>query len=167
MQFKDNLHHRAGQQHQNDGAKAHRATQQPADGQGAALQQDAQGRGMSAFLSALRLASGDTQIKNLTGDAPLSTDAWAADAASHDAVVALVRAAALAGNGDPAKVATALRSVSLGAGEGLAGSTLDFSTPEALTSKALPVYASDQDLGLRPADDKAPRLVWVAAPATP
>lgn len=138
-----------------------------AGGDGAALQQDAQGRGMSAFLSALRLASGDAQIKNLTGDAPLSTDAWAADAASHDAVVALVRAAALAGNGDAAKVAESLRSVSLGAGEGLAGSTLDFSTPEALTAKAMPVYASDQDLGLRPADDKAPRLVWVAAPATP
>ncbi|WP_309082465.1 hypothetical protein [Zhihengliuella sp.] len=137
----------------------------PSAGDSAALQQDAQGRGMSAFLSAVRLAAGDTDIKNLTGDAPFSADAWAADAVSHDAVVALVQAATLAGSGDPSEVGEALRSVSLGPGEGLAGPPLDFSRPEALTAKAMPVYASPQDLGLRPADEKAPRLVWVPAPA--
>lgn len=136
----------------------------PSAGDSAALQQDAQGRGMSAFLSAVRLAAGDSDIKNLTGDAPFSADAWAADAASHDAVVALVRAAALAGSGDPSQVGEALRSVSLGPGEGLAGPPLDFSRPEALTAKAMPVFASPQDLGLRPADENAPRLVWVPAP---
>ncbi|MHA7145802.1 type 1 periplasmic-binding domain-containing protein [Arthrobacter sp. TmT3-37] len=137
----------------------------PSAGDSAALQQDAQGRGMSAFLSAVRLAAGDADVKNLTGDAPFSADAWAADAASHDAVVALVRAVALAGSGDPSEVGEALRSVSLGPGEGLAGPPLDFSRPEALTAKAMPVYASPQDLGLRPADEDAPRLVWVPAPA--
>ncbi|WP_104167022.1 hypothetical protein [Arthrobacter sp. SX1312] len=134
-------------------------------GDSAALQQDAQGRGMSAFLSAVRLAAGDPDIKNLTGDAPFSADAWAADPASHDAVVALVRATALAGSADPAEIGEALRAVSLGPGEGLAGPPLDFSRPEALTAKAMPVYASPQDLGLRPADENAPRLVWVPAPA--
>ena len=137
----------------------------PSAGDSAALQQDAQGRGMSAFLSAVRLAAGDTDIKNLTGDTPFSADAWAADAASHDAVVALVRAATLAGSGDSSEVGEALPSVSLGPGEGLAGPPLDFSRPEALTAKAMPVYASPQDLGLRPADEDAPRLVWVPAPA--
>lgn len=131
-----------------------------------ALQQDAQGRGMSAFLSAVRLVSGDKEITNLTGDAPFSADAWAADASSHDAVVALVRAAALAGSNEPSKVRAALRGMSLGPGEGLAGPVLDFSRPAALTAEAVPVFASPQDLGLRPADENAPRLVWVPAAAS-
>ncbi|MBD7996266.1 hypothetical protein H9639_13260 [Arthrobacter sp. Sa2CUA1] len=136
-------------------------------GDSTALQQDAQGRGMSAFLSALRLAAGEPDTKNLTGDAPFAADAWAADPASHDAVVALVRAVALAGSAEPAQVGTALRAVSFGPGEGSAGSTLDFSGPAALTAPAVPVFASIQDLGLRPADALAPRLVWVPAPASP
>jgi hypothetical protein len=137
-----------------------------AGGDPTALQQDAQGRGMSAFLSAVRLAAGDASVKNLTGDAPFSADAWAADAPSHDAVVALVRAAALAGSDDPSKVGAALRTMSFGPGEGLAGPALDFSRPAALTAEAVPVFASPQDLGLRPADENAPRLVWVPAPAS-
>lgn len=139
----------------------------PAGGDASALQKDSQGRGMSAFLSAVRLASGDPEVKNLTDDAPFSADAWAADSRSHDAVIALVRAAALAGNGDPSKVAAALRTMSFGAGEGLAGPALDFSNSQALTTAAIPVYASPQDLGLRPPDEDAPRLVWVPAPASP
>jgi hypothetical protein len=136
-----------------------------AGGDATALQQDAQGRGMSAFLSAVRLAAGDAEVKNLTGDAPFSADAWAADAPSHDAVVALVRAAALAGSNDPSKVGAALRTMSFGPGEGVAGPPLVFSRPEALTAEAIPLFASAQDLGLRPADENAPRLVWVPAPA--
>ncbi|MDR6986386.1 ABC-type branched-subunit amino acid transport system substrate-binding protein [Paenarthrobacter nitroguajacolicus] len=139
----------------------------PATGDAIALQQDAQGRGMSAFLSGIRLAGGNPEIKNLTDDTPFSADAWAADARSHDAVVALVRAAALAGSNDPAKVGASLRTMSFGPGEGLAGPPLDFSQPQALTTDAIPVYASPQDLGLRPADENAPRLVWVPAPANP
>jgi ABC-type branched-subunit amino acid transport system substrate-binding protein len=138
-----------------------------AGGDASALQQDAQGRAMSAFLSAVRLAAGDPEIKNLTEDAAFSADAWAADPASHDAVVALVRAAALAGSGDPSKVGAALRTMSFGPGEGLAGPALDFSHSLALTAEAIPVYASPQDLGLRPPDENAPRLVWVPAPASP
>jgi branched-chain amino acid transport system substrate-binding protein len=136
----------------------------PAAGDATALQQDAHGRGMSAFLSAVRLASGDPETKNLTGDAPFSADAWAADFRSHDAVVALVRAGALAGSSDPSKVGAALHTMSIGPGEGVAGPALDFSRPAALTAEAIPVYASAQDLGLRPADENAPRLVWVPAP---
>ena len=137
----------------------------PAGGDATALQQDAQGRGMSAFLSAVRLASGDPEVRNLTDDAPFSADAWAADSRSHDAVVALVRAAALAESGEPSKVGAALRTMSFGPGEGLAGPALDFSRSAALTAEATPVYASPQDLGLRPPDEDAPRLVWVPAPA--
>ena len=139
----------------------------PAGGDAVALQQDAQGRGMSAFLSAVRLAAGNPEVRNLAGDGPFSAEAWAADAASHDAVVALVRAAALAGSGDPAEVGEALRTLALGPGEGLAGPALDFTRPDALTAAAVPVYASAQDLGLRPADAAAPRLVWIAATDAP
>ncbi|MDR6639741.1 hypothetical protein [Paenarthrobacter nitroguajacolicus] len=139
----------------------------PATGDAVALQQDAQGRGMSAFLAGIRLATGNPEIKNLTDDTPFSADAWAADARSHDAVVALVRAAALAGSNDPSKVGASLRTLSFGPGEGLAGPALDFSQSQALTAQPTPVYASSQDLGLRPADENAPRLVWVPAPASP
>ncbi|MDI2033289.1 hypothetical protein [Paenarthrobacter nitroguajacolicus] len=139
----------------------------PATGDAVALQQDAQGRGMSAFLAGIRLATGNPEIKNLTDETPFSADAWAADARSHDAVVALVRAGALAGSNDPSKVAASLRTMSFGPGEGVAGPTLDFSQSQALTAEATPVYASPQDLGLRPADENAPRLVWVPAPAGP
>lgn len=139
----------------------------PAGGDATALQQDAQGRGMSAFLSAVRLASGDPKVKNLTGDAAFFADAWAADSRSHDAVVALVRATASAGSGEPSKVGAALRTMSFGPGDGLAGPALDFSRSAALTAEAIPVYASPQDLGLRPPDEAAPRLVWVPALANP
>lgn len=138
----------------------------PAAGDASALQQDAQGRGMSAFLSAMRLVSGDLEIKNLTGDTTFFADAWAADSNSHDAVVALVRAAALSGSTDPAKVGAMLRTLSLGPGEGVAGPALDFSRSAAVTAEAIPIYASQQDLGLRPADGAAPRLVWVPGPAS-
>ena len=40
VHLEDDLHGGAGEQHQNDGAQAHRTAQQPADGEGAALQQD-------------------------------------------------------------------------------------------------------------------------------
>ena len=139
----------------------------PAGGDASALQQDAQGRGMSAFLSAVRLASGNPEITNLTADVPFSADAWAADTASHDAVVAIVRAAALAESSDQAEVSRALRTMSFGPGEGIAGPALDFSRTEAPTTTAVPVHASPQVLGLRPADENAPRLVWVPAPAVP
>jgi ABC-type branched-subunit amino acid transport system substrate-binding protein len=137
----------------------------PAGGDATALQQDAQGRGMSAFLSAVRLAAGDTGVLNLVGDAPFAADAWAADPGSHDAVVALTRAAALARSNEPGKVGAALGTMSFGPGEGLAGPALDFSKPAALIAPAVPASASAQDLGLRPADANAPRLVWVPAPA--
>lgn len=137
----------------------------PAGGDASALQQDAQGRGMSAFLSAARLTAGNPEIMTLTGDVPFSADAWAADAPSHDAVVALVRAGAVAGSNDPSKVAEAMLTMKLGAGEGLSGPALDFTHPMALTAEATPVYASSQDLGLRPPDEAAPRLVWLQAPA--
>jgi hypothetical protein len=122
---------------------------------------------MSAFLSAVRLAAGNPETKNLTEDAAFSADAWAADPASHDAVVALVRAAALAGSGDPSKVGATLRTMSFGPGEGLAGPALDFSNSHAMTAEAIPVSASSQDLGLRPPEEHAPRLIWVPAPASP
>ncbi|MGW9404053.1 hypothetical protein ACWGQ2_08815 [Arthrobacter sp. NPDC055585] len=136
-------------------------------GDSAALMQDAPGRGMSAFLSAVRLAAGDPDVRNLTADGTFTADAWAADSSSHDAVIALVRAAAFAESGDPKKVAAALAGMSFGAGEGLAGPPLDFSRTAAMTSEPVPVFASSQDLGLRPADGNAPRLIWIPAPQDP
>lgn len=134
-------------------------------GDAVALQSDDEGRAMSAFLSAVRLAAADDGVKNLTGDAPFADSAWAADARSHDAVIALVQAAARAESKDPAKVAEALRGSTPGAAEGLAGPALDFSGSDALTAPVSPVYASNQDLGLRPAGSGTQSLVWIQAPS--
>lgn len=137
------------------------------DGDAVALRSDADGRAMSSYLTAVRLLAGDDGHTTLMGDQPFAAAADAADAPSHDAVIALVRAAAAAKSGQPSDVATALKQLRLDHDQDLAGPALDFSQASALDPKAVvALRSSDQDLGLRPQNDSSnPRLIWFAASA--
>lgn len=140
------------------------------DSDAVALRGDADGRAMSSYLSALGMLAGDDGHMTLMGDQPFSDAADAADPASHDAVLALVQAAAAAKSGTASDVAGALHHLKLGHDQGLAGPSLDFTRPTALDAKAVvALRSSDQDLGLRPQSqtkDAGPRLTWFAASAT-
>ena len=61
---------------------------------------------------------------------------------SHDAVVALVRAAAVAGSADPAKVWEAIPGLRLGTADGLAGPPLDFASTVAVPDDAVVTLAA-------------------------
>ncbi|MDR2256781.1 MAG: hypothetical protein LBE25_12395 [Arthrobacter sp.] len=132
-----------------------------------ALETSDEGRAMSAFLTAVRMVDADPATKNLAGDAPFSDDAWAADARSHDAVVALAQAASAAKSSDAQKIGAALAGLKLGAADGIAGSPLDFSTDTPSTGEVTAVYASNQSLGLRTLGRDDPSLIWIPGPATP
>lgn len=90
-------------------------------GDATALRGDGAGRSVSAFLGGVRVLAQDPDAVNLTGDQPFSVVAGAADARSHDAVVALVRAVESAGSIEPGAVGDALGTLGLGAGDGMAG----------------------------------------------
>lgn len=115
-----------------------------------ALSSDAEGRAMSAFLGGVRVLADDPDAQNLTGDRPFSAVAGAADARSHDAVVALVRAVGKAGSTEPSDVTDALAALDLDSAAGLAGPALDFTRQQALGASATVLAASAQPLGLRP-----------------
>ncbi|WP_426724277.1 ABC transporter substrate-binding protein [Curtobacterium flaccumfaciens] len=115
-----------------------------------ALSSDAEGRAMSAFLGGVRVLADDADAQNLTGDRPFSAVAGAADARSHDAVVALVRAVGKAGSTEPSDVTDALAALDLDSAAGIAGPALDFTRQQALGASATVLAASAQPLGLRP-----------------
>ncbi|WP_144760241.1 ABC transporter substrate-binding protein [Curtobacterium sp. 9128] len=125
-----------------------------------ALDAGAAGRAMSAFLGAVRVVAKDQDARNLTGDQPFSAVAAAADARSHDAVIALVHAVGAARSTDPEAVTDALATTSLDVDDGLAGPALDFTDPQALGTGATVLASSAQALGLRPETTSAPALVW-------
>ncbi len=132
---------------------------------------DATGAGPAplAFLTALRLAAQDTSVRSLL-QPDVSFDAQGAataDTASHDAVLALVHAVAKAGSATPAAVRTALATLKVGTGQGLAGRALDFTDPTALPDDAVVSLASTtQDLGGRQGVAEAlPPLTWFVLPA--
>ena len=132
-----------------------------------ALRSDAAGRSMSAFLGGVRVLAQDGDATNLTGDLPFSAVADAADSRSHDAVLALVRAVSTAGSREGEATRTSLSTLELGPGDGVAGPVLDLTRPEALDGEVVPLHASAQSLGLRPAPaDGAAPVVWFAAAAT-
>ena len=122
---------------------------------------------MSAFLSAVRNTAADGDQKNLTGDQPFSSVAQVADSRSHDAVLALVQAAAAAKSADPAKISDAFASLTLTQDDGLAGPALDFGQSTALDPQSVhSLRSSNQDLGFRPTTENAdPRLVWFSDPS--
>ncbi|QHC55973.1 ABC-type branched-subunit amino acid transport system substrate-binding protein [Rathayibacter tanaceti] len=133
-------------------------------GDAVALRGDERGRAASAFLSAVRMTAEDSERTTLFGDRPFREVAAVADAASHDAVVALVRASAAAGSSAPSAVAAALNGSTAGSVEGLAGPPLDFGAATAIDAPVVALHASPQDLGLRPAD---PPLLWFAGQPRP
>lgn len=136
-------------------------------GDATALRGDGAGRSVSAFLGGVRVLAQDPDAVNLTGDQPFSVVAGAADARSHDAVVALVRAVESAGSIEPGAVGDALGALGLGAGDGMAGPAVDFSSAQALDADVAVLNSSSQDLGLRPAvDDGSTGLIWFAGPVT-
>ncbi len=129
-----------------------------------ALSKSASGAAASAFLSALRTAADSPTLKDFFDAESFGTVAAGADAGSHDAVVALVAAAARAGSADPAKVLAALKSLSLTPADGLAGPALDFSHQQALgTTGAGVLESTTQGSELRP-PSKQTQLFWFTAP---
>jgi hypothetical protein len=139
----------------------------PETGDATALRGDGAGRSVSAFLGGVRVLAQDPDAVNLTDDQPFAAVAGAADARSHDAVIALVRAVEASGSIEPGAVGDALGDLALGASAGIAGPELDFSSAQALGGEVTVLNASSQDLGLRPtADDGSTSLIWFAGPAT-
>ncbi|MBF4463382.1 MULTISPECIES: hypothetical protein [unclassified Rathayibacter] len=135
-------------------------------GDAVALRGDEAGLAMSAFLAGVRIAAGDARRTALFDDRPFADVAASADAPSHDAVVALVRAAARAGSGEPSAVTAALRGSTMGTAEGLAGPPLDFGRRSALSAALVPLHATAHDLGLRPRTAATP-LLWFAEQPRP
>lgn len=119
----------------------------------------------AAYFAALRLASADEKFTSALDDSPFAAVAGAADLPSHDAVVALVRAAAKAKSSEPAEVGAALDGLKVGVKGSLAGPALDFSSSYALPDKSVvPLFATTQDPGVRPAES-TPVLTWFGLPA--
>lgn len=130
------------------------------DGDATALRATEGGRALAAYFSGLQLAASDPATKDLFGDRPFAEVAGAADVSSHDAVVALVRAAATAKSTEPDQVGAALPGLRLGSADGLAGPSLDFGSTEAVAPDAVVGLASTSvSPGVRPATD-APALYW-------
>jgi len=130
-----------------------------------ALQTGLRGDTMSAFLQAVRMAADSPVARNIFGDDTFAPAAPYADTASHDAVVALVRAAELVADKSAPNTAAALHGLSLATGDGLVGGPLGFSSPDALGSNQLvTLYASSQTAGLRPqpGSGQSVPLAWVA-----
>lgn len=132
----------------------------------AALDAGDHGAAVSAYLAALRATVEDGEVTDFFDDEPFETVAAAADVRSHDAVVALVSAAAEAQSTDPAEVRDALASLTLDHEAGLAGPGLDFSSASALPPETVvPLQATTQDPGLRPVStEETPRLYWFESP---
>lgn len=130
-----------------------------------ALKSDLDGQAMSAFLAGLRVAAEDPSVRDLAGSDRFSASAAAtAHPGSHDAVVALVRAAQTARSTEPEKVTQALRGLSLGQVDGIVTSRLDFTVSTAASGEAVvPLYSTRQDIGLRPkASTNGWTLTWFA-----
>lgn len=127
-----------------------------------------QARTTSAFFAALRLLAQESGQKSIIDGQPLAETVSGADAASHDAVIAFVRAASKADSKDPKEVANALAQLKLTVADELAGPSLDFSTAYPLDeTSVMLLHATTQDPGVRPAKplaasdvNSAPRLFW-------
>jgi hypothetical protein len=121
------------------------------EGDARALEPTESGRALAAYFTALNLTAENTAATDLFGERPFTAVAGAADVRSHDAVVALVRAAAKAGSADPAEVGRALAGMHLGRTDGLAGAPLDFSAPVAVADDDVrPLAATPTSPGVRP-----------------
>jgi len=124
------------------------------------------GRYAATYFDALRLAAGSSSVRNVFGDESFATVAQSADIASHDAVVAVVRAAEAAGSTFAPAVREVLGGLGLDGGDGLAGAALDFRHETALPADGVvTLHASTSNPGLRPPPANptgAPALFWFA-----
>ncbi|QBR92886.1 ABC transporter substrate-binding protein [Nocardioides euryhalodurans] len=132
----------------------------------AALDSGTSGAAVSAYLAAVRVTAEDGEVTDFFDNEPFETVAGAADVRSHDAVVALVTAAAAAASADPADVQEALASLTVDHTDGAAGPTLEFGSASTVAADSVvPLQATTQDPGLRPVSlAGTPRLYWFAAP---
>ena len=151
-----------------DGALAGRFTTVGTNaGDVAAMDPGDDGQALSAYFAALRSTTQDNTVKDFFDNQPFAEVSDDADTRSHDAVVALVTAAAEAGSTDPADVAKALSTLRLTHADGLAGPSLDFTSRHPLADDAVvALQASTEGPGVRPATTGAPspQLYWFAAP---
>ncbi len=125
------------------------------------------GDALSAYFGALRAAAEDSSVETFFDAQPFATVAPYADTRSHDAVVAIARAASAAGSIDPAAVGDALGQLRLGRSDGLVGADLDLTSPQAMAaSEVVVLQATPEDPGVRPAPpaDEGPRLSWFPVP---
>jgi ABC-type branched-subunit amino acid transport system substrate-binding protein len=121
------------------------------------------GRRAAGFYGAVRSAASEPDLDDLFDGRPFHDVAGDADARSHDAVVALVTAAARAGSADPEEVRAALAGLTVSAAAGLAGPDLDFRHHAAVApADVVTLVATTQDPGVAPAAD-GPRIHWFAA----
>lgn len=131
----------------------------------AALGRNAGGRAMSAYLQSLRQLAEDPNAMNLTEDAPFLDSAPWADVRSHDAILALATAAARGESSDPVKVLEGFEGLELSAADGVAGSNLSFGSGQTVSDDLHVLYATGQELGLRPQDPENLILEWFVEPA--
>ncbi len=112
----------------------------------------------AGFSAALRLAGNDPHVQAVTGSATFGTLGMeTADGRSHDAVVALVVAAARATRPTAASVLALLPRLHLGPNDGLVGPPLSFTAPESVDPGDVAALQSGVSGDGR-------QLVWFALP---
>ncbi|NEN78895.1 ABC transporter substrate-binding protein [Nocardioides zeae] len=140
----------------------------PDAGDATTLAEGPAGDSAAAYFAALRSLTADADAVDVLGR-PFDVNGADADLASHDAVVALVRAVESAGSGTSTDVAAALPALTLDAGDGLAGPALSFATQQALPDAAVVALTSTtQDPGVRSVvatgAPETQHLYWLAVP---
>ena len=141
-------------------ANSHLISVGPDDDDPASLARGRQADAAAAYYAAVRLGANDPGCRNIYNDDSCARTAPYADIASHDALVALVRAAERAHSTTPGAVRQALSGLALTVADGLAGPPLDFASPAALPDAAVvPLHSSTTDPGVRPAPSGG-RLYW-------
>ncbi|MDR2896901.1 MAG: hypothetical protein LBV30_09690, partial [Propionibacteriaceae bacterium] len=123
------------------------------------------GAGLAAdsFFEALKLDVDHADCLGLPTQSSCSGTDWA-DINSHDAVVALVRAAERARSSKPSDLRSSLEQLSLDWRDGLAGADLDFHAANTLDDDAIDVlHSTTEDPGERPDDgSNDDGLFWFA-----
>lgn len=133
-------------------------------GDSVALQADGQGRSMSAYLQMVKMLGDSPDAHGPLGEQPFSDVAASADARSHDAVVALVRATEKAPSAKPKDIKKELGTLTLSPSDGITAAGLDFSQPHAVAGSPALLSATLEDVTIRtsPRDESA-HIVWFAA----
>lgn len=123
-----------------------------------ALQPDAAGRSMSAYLQMIKLMSAENTT-SLYGDQPFSALAYSADARAHDSVLAMVKAAEKAKSKKPADISAALNALTLTPSDGVTATSYDFTQQQAANSPINILHPSIGNLNLRTISTNQ-RIIW-------